>query len=175
LLFPLLTFAVYHSYWAVLYDSGFLGGEETPFTRIRLRKPSTIVNNEQERYIDHWYARKRVQIECFFGRMTKVFRLFTKPYLFDMNYLSIDVDNVIMLTNEHILSRVLGDDDSSFWRQWVSSNHRTVAERRAKKKASNASYRMRIRAIVEQESQGMDIDEEMQAGAPPARRFRHSF
>ncbi len=159
----------------MLYDSGFLGGADTPFTRIRLRKPCSIANNAQEKAIDHWYATKRVKIECFFGRMTKVFRLISKPYIFDANRLATDVDNIVMLTNEHIITRVLEDDDSLFWRQWMESNRRAVAERRAKKQTFSAAYRKRTRAVMELDSQGVDMDEEEDAAPLPGRLMRLSL
>ena len=44
----------------------------------------------------------RVNIECFFGRMQKIFTFTKRVYPFDHKNFDIDIDNCILLTNEHI-------------------------------------------------------------------------
>eukprot|EP01105_Mastigella_eilhardi_P016058 TRINITY_DN3680_c0_g1_i15.p1 TRINITY_DN3680_c0_g1~~TRINITY_DN3680_c0_g1_i15.p1 ORF type:complete len:313 (+),score=26.10 TRINITY_DN3680_c0_g1_i15:100-1038(+) len=108
-------------YWLQILDSGYMGDAHTNFGRVVLRKPSSM-RDQQERDCNAECARIRVVVEQFFGRLKKLWGITVTPYRFDHTHFDVDVDNAILLTNEHIAAgNHLGDGDDLFFWQCVHS------------------------------------------------------
>ncbi|KAH3743253.1 hypothetical protein Pelo_15358 [Pelomyxa schiedti] len=140
--------------WAVLLDSGYVGPEPYGLNKVVIPKPSSRTTFSSQDVSD--LKKKRVIVECFFGRMTVLWRCLLSPYLFDKAYLDMDVENMIMLTNSHIeehqKKEPLGPSDAkkyvdfvNLWKQAQSKDKEIYARKNAKAKES-ASKKARVLA-----------------------------
>ena len=105
-----------HQSWGALFDKGYIGREgDTPgLRRITPKKNPSTFSNQAENTEKN---KIRVPIECFFGRLQKLWKLFRGIYRWDHQHFDFDFDNCVMLTNEHIQRNSLEELDRMFTRQ----------------------------------------------------------
>jgi len=123
-------------------DKGFIGPQRnTP----HLRKfcPFKPPKGNEQRQFNEEQKRKRVVVECFFGKMYKAWGLARRAYSFDHKTFDVDIENIIMLTNELIRCREdnLSTTDREFYAAFVESRQSRTETRKRKRKESNDKYR----------------------------------
>ncbi|KAH3764199.1 hypothetical protein Pelo_3945 [Pelomyxa schiedti] len=119
-----------HATWAVLLDSGYILGPST--------KPSSHSSHYSQKDLDD-LRKKRVCVECFFGRMTVLWRILLVPYPFDQQHLDVDVDIMIMLTNAHIEERDLHSGDQNSYVRICKLREKEAADVRHKRQQQRDS------------------------------------
>lgn len=129
--------------WAILLDKAYVGGAtETPGERriTPFKKPST----SREHRINKELGKVRVPVECFFGRMYKLFGILRHPYPFDHDSFDMDLDIMILLTNENIRAfSPLALEDREFYKKWLVARTEYADEREKKAKQARIEYRER--------------------------------
>jgi hypothetical protein len=126
----------------MVLDSGYLGIVDVPWADVHkvLPRPSSV-QPENAVQVNSW-KRTRVVVEQFFGCMKSVMAFTAHIYPFDLVHLSVDTENCILLTNEHIRSRILDIEDQPFYLHWLSSiiqdEEGRKRKRSAQQRASNA-------------------------------------
>jgi len=90
--------------WSLVADKGYVGPyTDTPGLRkITPHKPAKL---EAQKIENEEIKRIRIWVECFFGRMHMVYPFVRRPYPFSLLNFDSDIDNIILLTNEHIRIR----------------------------------------------------------------------
>lgn len=131
-------------YWAIVCDSGYLGELAAPveYKRVATKRLSAIRKlplASFERLSQEYYKRIRVRSEQFHGRAKKQFALLDTPYPYSKDFMQIDVDNCVLLTNENIRQHALTTEDGQFFRHWMSDVCTREAE---KKRAHNEAQRL---------------------------------
>jgi len=67
--------------------------------------------------------------------MKKLWIMSAKEYYFDQRFMSMDVENMILLTNEHIsLFNLANDEDNYYrkWRKWMKNKQEEQLEKQEK-------------------------------------------
>jgi hypothetical protein len=135
----LLSQDTQHSHWAILMDSAYDGNAlDTPLERrIAIKKnpssPAIVHANEELKNL-------RVHVECFFGRMYKLWGVIRNIYKWDHDFFDLDFENCAMLTNEHIRANQLTEEDRIFYRKYLSSRVSEAERKQAKRKLSLRKY-----------------------------------
>ncbi|KAL6040521.1 hypothetical protein QOT17_007527 [Balamuthia mandrillaris] len=128
--------------WSALFDKGYVGpAQDTPgFRRITIKKQSQV-RTAAERFQNRELAKLRVPIECFFGPMYKLWAFLRKPYPYDHNKFDADIDLLILLTNEHLLSaHPLAVDERQYYRAQMRERKENAIERENKRKEAKRRY-----------------------------------
>ena len=95
---------------------------------------------------------RRVPIECFFGRMEKLWKITSSVYRFSHEYFDIDYDNCVLLTNEHIREHQLVDADAEYYRFIINSRQEKRTRQVHKRQAELQRYREKKRRLAERYS-----------------------
>ncbi|KAH3763349.1 hypothetical protein Pelo_4785 [Pelomyxa schiedti] len=128
-----------HATWAVLLDSGYIGASRLPNVhKVVLPRPSSHSSHYSQKDLDD-LRKKRVCVECFFGRMTVLWRILLVPYPFDQQHLDVDVDIMIMLTNAHIEERDLHSGDQNSYVRICKLREKEAADVRHKRQQQRDS------------------------------------
>eukprot|EP01105_Mastigella_eilhardi_P011779 TRINITY_DN2702_c0_g1_i2.p1 TRINITY_DN2702_c0_g1~~TRINITY_DN2702_c0_g1_i2.p1 ORF type:complete len:135 (+),score=32.88 TRINITY_DN2702_c0_g1_i2:109-513(+) len=124
-------------------DSGYEGDAPTKYPKISLHKPSTVPLEEQPE--QQQLAHIRVVVEQFFGRLKKLWLITTRPYPLHHDSFDADIDNCILLTNEHIALALLSNNDREFLWRWRRFTSEEAEEKKRKRTAQVAQYNARKR------------------------------
>lgn len=90
-------------------------------------------------------------MERFFGRMKKIFKLSSTCYRFDHTHFDTDMNNIILLTNEHIrYVELLSYDDSVYYWKWLNNLAEKANEKNKKRKESQEKYLNKRRRLNDQ-------------------------
>ena len=120
---------------SMLADLGYRGAEHDV--------PTLIVCGPEDTEL----RSRRVLVECFFGRLKTLWRIFSKVWTLDEQYFDLFFDIACGLTNMHILAgHPLQEIDSIFNMGVLNKIKLACKKRQDKKKLANARYR-RKRAI----------------------------
>jgi hypothetical protein len=126
-----------HSFWAVICDKGYIGpAQDTPqFRRCTPKKGGrlTVADIQWNEELNT----TRVPVECFFGRLQKLWAITREVYRADHDHIC------ILLTNEHIKNMALNGDDYAFRKAWLEARQKKQEEARRKRKASQQAYEER--------------------------------
>ena len=96
-------------------------------------------------------SKLRVHVERFFGRMKKIFKLSSTRYRFDHSHFDIDINNIILLTNEHIrYVELLNYDDAIYYWKWLNNLAEKANEKNKKRKESQDKYLEKRRRLNDQ-------------------------
>jgi len=126
-------------YWDLLGDKGYQGNVAgQKYTKITPMKIYSTSKNLQESQSENKKkARVRVFVECFFGRIYQNWKLATF-FKYDLAHFDVDLNNIILLTNEDIISNCqLNSEDYVFYRKYISS---LELEKNKKKKRREKTY-----------------------------------
>jgi hypothetical protein len=135
-------------YWALLQDAGYGGAvANIPYPRIVLERPGKQLSPNGNA-IQMYYKRRRVIVEQFFGRMKKVFMMSDKPYILEAAHQQMDIENIVMLTNEHIATNDLADEDGVYYRKWLAFVKHKEAVYKQARQESNARWRRRVSVLI---------------------------
>jgi hypothetical protein len=137
-------------YWGILGDKAyFASANETPDERrFAIRKnPRTIADKS----FNEEMTKIRVPVECFFGRMWKLWSLLRKPYPYDHNLFDGDYENMVLLTNEHIrATHPLEDSDQVFYKAFRENQKRQSEEKERKRREQVEGYLSRRKRRYEE-------------------------
>jgi hypothetical protein len=141
---------------AILADSGYIGpATNTPGVRlIALKKPSQLTVAERDAQAS--LARARVPVEAAFGRVKKMFGIFSTPYRWEQIHFDMTFDLALLLMNEQIQRRQLVLDDANF--NDKHKEHQRVQRaalkerRRAQQKRWYLAKKARTRAHLNQQA-----------------------
>lgn len=129
-----------NKYWGMLMDKGYIGNPlDTPGIR-RIhpkKKPTLSIDLMDNKEIN----RLRVPIECWFGRLKKLWKILRDTYSIDHKNFDQDFDNCGMLTNEHIKCNLLSELDQQFEYQLTQSKIRKFKEKVSKRKLEMENYK----------------------------------
>ena len=133
----LLDSDMHSRFWAVLADKGYIGPETdtpdfrrvTPIKKNRLSIVDQAFNEEQRK--------ARVPIECFFGRVMKLWGVVENVYRFNHKNFDMDFENACLLTNYHIRDHDLDDEDWKFYHNYLSARIKKQEEKLQKEKMAN--------------------------------------
>ena len=131
-----------HQSWAVLLDKGYIGPEcETHDLRklTPLKNPTRnadIMKNREKSLI-------RVPVECFFGRLKKLWKILRGIYRWSHENFDIDFDICCLLTNLHIKSNRLEEIDRTFLLQLFQQKNLVLEEKEKKRKKTVTEYKRR--------------------------------
>ncbi|KAL6057928.1 Nuclear pore complex, Nup214/CAN component [Balamuthia mandrillaris] len=118
--------------WSALFGSRYAwcNALDTPgLRRVVLKKRSELRTNEG-RLEDRELAAIHAPVECFFGRMHRLWALLRTPYPYDRSKFDTDIDLVILLTNEHVLGvQPLAEEDQRFYRAHLRARRAAAIER----------------------------------------------
>ncbi len=137
-------------YWSMILDKVYGGPQsDTPNLRkiVPLKTPilqSDIENNQV-------IGKLRVQIECVFGRMQKLWGIFRKVYTLDHDNFDMDFDNCILLTNEDIRNNHPLSEDDRILYQLLTQQRREKREKAIeKRKGQQQKYQYRLKRKLDE-------------------------
>jgi len=139
--------------WSVMADKAYVGPvSDTPNLRkITPHKPARL---EQEKEENIEIAKIRVSVECFFGRISMAFPFIRKPYPFSLTMFDSDLDNIILLTNEHIRSySPLAESERNLYLEYLREGRAERQRKIEKRRESQKRYwneKKRLREQFEQ-------------------------
>ena len=81
--------------------------------------------------------------------MKRNFVVIAKPNAFDTEHFAMDVDNIVMLRNEHAEQFALRPDDADDYNMWHNFIIAQEADRKRKHRDSQAVYQNRLQLIFE--------------------------
>lgn len=143
------------SSWAVILDKAYIGSPtDTPGERrITPKKPApTRPLSAADRERNTEINRLRVKVECFFGRMQKLWKMARDFYRSDHAHFDADSNIMIMLTNEHIRMNALEPEEREFHKKIKQSLKQHSQTMLAKRRASTQRYlrakRARLAAVA---------------------------
>jgi hypothetical protein len=130
--------------WAVLGDKAYQGpNSDTPqIRRLFIKKGVRTINKKAQ---NKMLAKQRVPVEQFFGRLTQLWRITRNTYRYEHTNFDIDIDNCILLTNEHIKVNQLEEIDFTFYRKLIQEHKREYEVKQEKRQAQVAKYRINKR------------------------------
>jgi len=145
--------------WAILGDSAYIGdANDTPGLRkIALLKRTQVVFPTQ-RHEQQELARLRVPIECFFGRLKKLWAVVRGTYRFvfllsswyliprcrwDHRNFDLEFDLCVLLTNQHIHNSNMTPEDALFLQQSTQFHLDQAAAREQRRRKSQSEYQAR--------------------------------
>lgn len=141
---------VQNQLWSILGDKAYTGpGSDTPSVRrIFINKNPTsmseISRNEE-------LSKIRVHIECWFGRLKKLWKFAREVYKLDHKDFDNHFEILLYLTNEHIKNTSLAGADADYYRGYLEKRQKKFQEIREKRKASAERYlakkRRRLQAL----------------------------
>eukprot|EP01132_Coremiostelium_polycephalum_P001553 gene1553-1966_t len=101
-----------NSYWSILADSSYIGQDPTPYPVLTIGKSSTIVEDvpDEVRKLDPEKKVLWVNVECFFGRMYKLWNILSKTFKLGRDSFDDYFDLCALLTNEHIEMMISNSD-----------------------------------------------------------------
>jgi len=131
---------VEHAYWLIMGDKGYVGpADDThPIERV-VPKKGTLTEADRQRNIS--INRERVVVEQYLGRLAKLWSTMSRGWRWDHGHFDIDFEIACMLTNEHITTTRLDDEDATFYKQLLESYETTHLVRRAKRTAAARNSR----------------------------------
>ena len=133
-----------HISWYITVDKGYIGDEivDTPGIRklIPFKTPQGITENQHNNDVYSIHL-----IERFFGRMKSLWKITSSVYRNDKNSFNLDIDNCILLTNEHIRLFNLIDDDRLYYQAFIISEKQQKEEKSNKRKIQYENYRAKKR------------------------------
>ena len=96
--------------------------------------------NQQERNQNTILSRVRCPVEGFFGTLRQLFKLLRQPFKFCHSTFDLHVDNMIMLTNEHLRLSELNNEDlrrhKALIEQRIQQSQTVAVERKRKNRES---------------------------------------
>lgn len=111
--------------WSMIMDKGYIGpATDTPGLRRIMPAKGPNISAEQRRDNEE-ISRVRVHVECFFGRLKKMWAIATKRYKYDHSHFDDDIDLCILLTNESIEKTHLLPEESRYY--WYVMNKTRIA------------------------------------------------
>lgn len=136
------------THWAIIADKAYIGPEgDTPNVRRLTPKKATggrrLTNDEQSR--NRELKLLRVYVECFFGRLQKLWKVARETYRWDHSAFDTDSDNMILLTNEHIKAYSLEEEDKQFHKQVLAEKKTNWERKKEKRVRSQQTYLQRKR------------------------------
>lgn len=128
------------SYWQIMGDKGYVGqADDThPIERV---VPKKGLLNEAERQRNILINRERVVVEQYLGRLCRLWSTMGRGWRWDHGHFDMDFEIACMLTNEHITTTVLDDDDATFYQQLLESFEAEHLARKAKRTAAARNSR----------------------------------
>lgn len=133
-------------WWAAVEDAGYMGqvnGCSFQHVLTNMTKPVEVESEVQWREVLHWIRGVRVVIEQYWGRMKRSWGLVKKPYALARKSLQSDINNIFILTNEHIVQNALTEGEGVWYRKWLSVMREKEETRLEKRRRSTAEYRKR--------------------------------
>jgi hypothetical protein len=131
-----------NSNWAILGDKAYYtttASEGTPGERrVAVKRGATALADLRR---NEKLSRIRVKVECFFGRMKKLWAITSKVYRLDHTKFDDDFDICLLLTNEHIRNHQLNNEDKEFYDHWLEARKVAAEERKRKEDESREKYR----------------------------------
>jgi len=114
---------------------------------LRRITPKKKSRSDDERRNNIHIFELRVHVESFFGKAYKIWGLLRHAYFLDHISFDIDIDNCLLLTNEHIqFVDELTEEDRQFYRGYVDLRKiKTKARQRKRKESTNRYKRRRTR------------------------------
>lgn len=100
--------------WALLGDLGYIGAQAETGIRVLTPPKGTILSSQQIKQRRELNA-IRVLIEQFFGRMKRLWGICRGIYTLDHSHFDMDINNCILLTNEHIRTYQLTVEDRNLF------------------------------------------------------------
>eukprot|EP01124_Arcella_intermedia_P015949 TRINITY_DN22498_c0_g1_i1.p1 TRINITY_DN22498_c0_g1~~TRINITY_DN22498_c0_g1_i1.p1 ORF type:complete len:323 (-),score=70.24 TRINITY_DN22498_c0_g1_i1:47-889(-) len=156
--------------WSILMDKGYTGpqGDTPEVRRIVPHKGNTLSPNQIRD--NNEIKKKRVWVECFFGKMCLSWNFVKKPYPFDNKKFDLDYDNIILLTNETIKHQnYLALNDRLVYIRFMVDKIENFKSKRKRKNEQNRAYRINhqltqeaYEALYEQYRNAMEQDELME-------------
>ena len=138
--FLLLQVDQMHQNWSALFDKGYIGPEnDTPGLRRIIPKKNPSAYSHQAENIEK--NKIRVPVECFFGRLQKLWKVFRGIYRWDHKNFDVDFDNCAMLTNEHIKCNNLEELDRRFMQQVFQKRKIEEEKKIEKRKREQEKYK----------------------------------
>lgn len=145
--------------WDLMADKGYQGATELVQTYrvITPTKGSNLPRATVARNRD--IALLRVPVECFFGRMYKLYTMFSKTYTLSHEHFDMDFNNCAYLTNYSMSATGVSNSDAEYYRGVLVQQRLNYAERVEKRKRENQEYRERKRRRLEELMDPEDYDE----------------
>jgi len=147
--------------WAILCDSGYTGDllDVPGLRKIALKKRTTMFPSERREQQE--LSRLRVPVECFFGRLQKLWAVLRDVYRsafqintiltytyfrWDHTHFDKDFDLCVLLTNEHIRANRISPEDRLFLEQLNSIRQEAVEGKAKKRRLQQQQYASSQRA-----------------------------
>lgn len=129
--------------WAILMDKGYVGPEADTQGERRITPKKSYSNglSSVDNQRNEELSRIRVPVEQFFGRLFKLWGLFSKQYKNDNILLNNDFDICVLLTNEQINHSHLTSSDGDFYTAKWKKHLATVEEEKRKRNGQQEKYR----------------------------------
>lgn len=142
---PIIVSDRNNRYWAILGDKAYEAGpNETPDERRISIKKQPMTNLEKSNNVE--LKRLRVPVECFFGRMWQLWSLLRKPYPFSHDWIDLDYENMVLLTNEHIrATHPLEEGDQTRYKAFREERKRRYEARYNRRREQQMEYAARKR------------------------------
>jgi len=158
-------------YWKMVCDAGYRGVvPSVPYERIiAVARSGQSALSEDDQYRQAYYCRRRVPSEMYHGRAKKLFEILCRPYGYHgekgEEERKLDVENCIMLTNEHIVESALSNNDGKYYHWWLQHMaEKDEAKRRKHAEQQRACEENKRRRILEAQAivDGAPIEEPSQ-------------
>ena len=130
---------------SILADLGYRGAERDV--------PTIVVCGQQ----DDGLRSRRVLVECFFGRLKNLWRIFSRTWTFDEEQFDLFFNVACGLTNIHILANPLREEDLNFNRGILKIIKVKWNKKTEKKRRANEKYKdnRRIRLGLDDDSSSL--------------------
>jgi hypothetical protein len=131
-------------HWAILCDLGYIGpAHHTPDVR-RVTPVKVPRSTPDFRYNDD-VAKHRVWVECFFGRLTCMFKIMRDVYRWSHDHFDDDMTICCLLVNESLEQAVLSRDEDAIYLSIQNERIRLFEQQSMKQKQQQDGYRERKR------------------------------
>ena len=149
-----------NSFYDLCADKAYLGANvTTPFKRICPKKKNMDGYSPNENEI---ISKARVYVECFFGRMKKLYKISHDVYRFDHRNFDKDINICVLLTNEDIAINHLKFEDAEFYRQTLNEREEALNEKTKKRKISYERTKQKRRRINESYDFVEDVEDNLE-------------
>jgi len=99
-------------------DKGYTGPDsDTPEIFKLTPKKGLLTSVELNR--NEELKKKRVVVECYFGRLKQLWKIFNYCYRLNHTYFDDDFEICVYLTNEHIQRTALHNEDAIYYKRWL--------------------------------------------------------
>ena len=106
------------------------------------------------------YLEKKFVVEQFFGRLKTIMGITRIRYPFQIDYMNMDMQICVWLTNQHILQHHLVDQDGRIYANYILSLQANIQQEKLAKKVINVTQVQKKRRLAEENARIMaQVDE----------------